>query len=207
MQWGAQGGYGVSRGVMGCPWWGQDIHGRDLLPCTHPHPVSLADGPEPTWGQWPWGPSRWLRGSRSEGRRAALALRGAAGAAQGGVGGRRGAAVGCLGQWHRALRGHTGVRDPRDPWGPSGHCRERQRLREGMGTLGDPQDSVGRDRGQGQGRDRDPWGPLETFGVLQSKAEGRDREGMGTLGDTWGSAGQARNQGQGVDRDPQGPSG
>lgn len=106
-----------------CPRRGQGAHGGDRVPTAgtfSPAAGSPCDGSEPTWGQRSRRASRWLRCCRLEGGRATLALRRAAGAAQGRVGGRRGAAVGCFGQRRRALQGKVGVRDgDGDPWGPS----------------------------------------------------------------------------------------
>lgn len=118
---GAHGGDGVPMvGVLmvgtvpmvgtACPW-------QSLSPCSIP-----GDGSEPTWGQRPWGASWWLRRCWFVGRRAALALRGRAGAAQGRGGGRWGAAIGCLRQRCWALQGEAELRG-REGTGTSGTLR------------------------------------------------------------------------------------
>lgn len=121
------GGDGVPTTGTGCPPRGRGAHHGDGVPImgTFSPAASLGDGSEPTWGQRPWRASRWLRRCRLEGGWAALALRGPAGAAQGSISHRRGAAVGCLGQRCRALRGEAEVRD-----------------REGTRTLGVPQGTL-----------------------------------------------------------------
>lgn len=99
------------------PWQGWDARGRDLLP--------LGDGSEPTWGQRSWRASRWLWWL--EGGLAGLALRRAAGAAQGRVGDWRGAAVGCFGQQRWALWGEVEVKDGQGT-GTTGDTMGCQRL-------------------------------------------------------------------------------